>query len=133
MWKYQVEIFFLFFLMPFSGVGFFLFTYGSFRHLVGLLGWGISPAPGPLPTQDNTTQKHRHTSMPRAGFEPAIPMFEQPKTVHVLKPGRITPWYYLATRLSRAARVRLTITQEVRQCVNELPVRLHFVTSTFMM
>jgi hypothetical protein len=45
----------LFFFMPFSGVGFFLFTYESFRHLVGLLGRGISPAPSPLPTQGNTT------------------------------------------------------------------------------
>jgi hypothetical protein len=40
--------FFLIFLMPFSGVGFFLFTYGSFIYLVGLLGWGISPAPRPI-------------------------------------------------------------------------------------
>jgi hypothetical protein len=38
----------------------FLFTYGSLRHLVGLLGWGISPAPRPLPTQDNITQTHIH-------------------------------------------------------------------------
>jgi hypothetical protein len=29
---------FLFFFMSFSGVGFFFFTYGSFIHLVGLLG-----------------------------------------------------------------------------------------------
>jgi hypothetical protein len=54
-----------------------------FKHLVGLLGWGISPAPRPLTTQDNTIQRNTntHTSMPRAGFEPAIPMFERPKTV----------------------------------------------------
>jgi hypothetical protein len=51
---------FFFFLMPFSGVGFFLFTYGSFRHLVGLLGRGIRPVPRPLSTQDNTTQTHIH-------------------------------------------------------------------------
>jgi hypothetical protein len=67
--------------MPFSGVGFFLFTYGSVRHLVGLLGRGISPAPRPLPTQVNTTQRNADTSMPREGFEPAIPMFERPKRV----------------------------------------------------
>jgi hypothetical protein len=30
------------------------------------------------------TEKHRHTSMPRAGFEPVIPMFERPKTVLAL-------------------------------------------------
>jgi hypothetical protein len=34
----------------------------------------ISPYQRPLPTQYNTTYKHkRQTSMPRAGFEPAIP------------------------------------------------------------
>jgi hypothetical protein len=38
----------------------FPFTYGSFRHLIGLLGRGISPAPRPLPTQDNTTQRNTH-------------------------------------------------------------------------
>jgi hypothetical protein len=35
----------------------FLFTYGSLRHMIWLLGRGISPAPRPLPTQDNTTQR----------------------------------------------------------------------------
>jgi hypothetical protein len=67
--------------MTFLGVGFFFLLMDPFRHLVGLLGWGISPAPRPLPTEDNTIQKRRHTSMPRAGFEPAISMFERPKTV----------------------------------------------------
>jgi hypothetical protein len=46
------------FLMPFQAKEF-LFTYGSFRHLVGLLGWGISPAPRPLPT--HRTTQHRET------------------------------------------------------------------------
>jgi hypothetical protein len=76
------------FSLCFFQVSEFLFTYGSLRHLVGLLGRGISPTPRPLPTQDNTTQhnteKHRHTSMLRAGFEPPIPMFERPKTVRAL-------------------------------------------------
>jgi hypothetical protein len=36
----------------------YFFTYGSLRYLVGLLGRGISPAPRPLPTQDNTTQRN---------------------------------------------------------------------------
>jgi hypothetical protein len=46
---------------------------------------GDHPDARPLPTQDNTTQKKReHTSMPQAGFKPAIPMFERPKTVRAL-------------------------------------------------
>jgi len=32
----------------------------------------------------HNTDKHRHTSMPQAGFEPAIPMFEWLKTVLAL-------------------------------------------------
>jgi hypothetical protein len=50
---------------------------------VGRTPWtGDQPDARPLATQDNTRQKKRgHTSMPRAGFEPAIPMFERPKTV----------------------------------------------------
>jgi hypothetical protein len=70
--------------MPFSGIGFFLFTYGSIRHLVGLLGQGISPAQGSTYTGQHNTEKHRHTSMPRAEFEPVIPIFERPKTVLAL-------------------------------------------------
>jgi hypothetical protein len=35
-------------------------------------------------TGQHNTEKHRHTSMPRAGFENAIPMFERPKTVLAL-------------------------------------------------
>jgi hypothetical protein len=56
---------------------------GSIRHLVGLLGGGISPAQG---LYLHRTTQHRKTqrSMPRAGFETAIPMFERPKTVLVL-------------------------------------------------
>jgi hypothetical protein len=42
---------------------------------------GDQPNARPLPTQDNTTQynteKRGHTSMPREGFEPAIPVFER--------------------------------------------------------
>jgi len=38
----------------------------------------------PLPTQDNTTQKNVDTSMPQVGFQPMIPVSEQPKTAHVL-------------------------------------------------
>jgi hypothetical protein len=41
----------------------------------------ISPSQRPLPTQDNTTQKHkRQTSMPSEGFEPATPATEWPQT-----------------------------------------------------
>jgi hypothetical protein len=35
-------------------------------------------------TGQHNTEKHRHTSMPRSGFKPAIPMFEQLKTVLAL-------------------------------------------------
>jgi len=52
---------------------------GSIRHLVGLLGRGISPAQG---LYLHRTTQHRKTltkSIPRAGFEPAIPMFERLK------------------------------------------------------
>jgi hypothetical protein len=52
---------FCFSLCLFQASGFFFFTYGSFRHLVGLLGWGISPSPRPLPTEDNTTQRNTDT------------------------------------------------------------------------
>jgi hypothetical protein len=56
----------------------------SHRHTVGLL-WTsdqpvISPSQRPLPTQVNTTYKHkRQTSMPWAGFEPATPEKERPQ------------------------------------------------------
>jgi hypothetical protein len=40
-----------------------------------------------LPTQDNTTCEHkRQTSMPRAGFEPAIPATNWPQTYALDKP-----------------------------------------------
>jgi len=29
--------------------------------------------------QHNTEKQHRHTSMPRAGFEPTIPVFDRSK------------------------------------------------------
>jgi hypothetical protein len=48
---------------------------------------GNQPGARPLPIQDNTTQ-HRETqtriSMPPAGFEPTIPVFERSKTVTAL-------------------------------------------------
>jgi len=33
---------------------------------------------------DHKTEKCRHTSMPRAGFKPTIPMFERLKTIRAL-------------------------------------------------
>jgi hypothetical protein len=54
-------------------------------HLVGFLGWGISPTQGLyLHTGQHNTEKRGHTSMPRAGFDPTIPVFERPKTVRAL-------------------------------------------------
>jgi hypothetical protein len=50
----------------FQASDFFFFTFGSFRHLVGLLGRGISPAPRSLPTHRTTqhrkTQTHIHVT-----------------------------------------------------------------------
>jgi hypothetical protein len=41
----------------------------------------IRPSRRPLPTQDNTTYKHkRQTSTPSAGFEPANPATKRPQT-----------------------------------------------------
>jgi len=42
----------------------------------------------PLPRQDNT-QKRGHTSLPRAGVEYAIPMFERSKTVRAVNHAAI--------------------------------------------
>jgi hypothetical protein len=56
---------------------------GSIRHLVRLLGGGISPAHG-LYLHRTTQHRRRQTSMPQAEFETAIPMFERPKTVLAL-------------------------------------------------
>jgi hypothetical protein len=49
---------------------------------VKLLVWGISPVARSLPTHraTQTQNKRRQTSMPRAGFEPMIPVFERAKT-----------------------------------------------------
>jgi hypothetical protein len=58
---YTKFFFFLFFSLCLLQASEFLFTYGSLRHLIGVLGRGISPAPRPLPTQDNTTQRNTDT------------------------------------------------------------------------
>jgi hypothetical protein len=42
-------------------------------------------------TGQHNTERRRHTSVPRAGFEPAIPMFEWPKTVLDLDRAAIEP------------------------------------------
>jgi hypothetical protein len=67
----------LFYLM--ESRGFYLWIY---RQLVGLLRQVIGPMQGLyLHTGQYNTEKRRHTSMPRAGFEPVIWTFEQSKTV----------------------------------------------------
>jgi hypothetical protein len=59
--------------------GFYLWIY---RQLVGLLGRVIGPTQGLyLHTEQHNTEKRRHTSIPRAEYEPAISTFERPKTV----------------------------------------------------
>jgi hypothetical protein len=45
---------------------------------------GDQPIARPLPTHRATQTEYKHTSMPRVGFEPMIPVFEQAKTVHAL-------------------------------------------------
>jgi hypothetical protein len=47
---------------------------------------GDQPDARPVPTQDNTTQKKKRgpTSMPRAEFEPSMPMFERSKSVRAI-------------------------------------------------
>jgi hypothetical protein len=55
-----------------------VFTRESMRQLVRLLGRVIGPTQG---LYLHRTTQHRHTSMLRAGFEPAILTFERPKTV----------------------------------------------------
>jgi hypothetical protein len=55
-----------------------LMDFSIHRHLVGLLGWGISPMQGLYRhTEQHNTETHRHASMPREGFEPAISMFKR--------------------------------------------------------
>jgi hypothetical protein len=54
-----------------------LMDFSIHRHLVGLLGWGISPTQGlNRNTGQHKTETRRHTSMPREEFEPAILMFK---------------------------------------------------------
>jgi hypothetical protein len=61
-----------------------------FGHLVGILGWGISPTQGLyLYTGQYNTEKPGHTSMPRVGFEPTIPVFERSKTIRALDSAAI--------------------------------------------
>jgi hypothetical protein len=66
--------------------------------LVGLLGGAgdQSSAKASTYTGQHNTEKHRHTSITRAGFEPVIPMFERPKTVLALDRSAIeTEPYFL--------------------------------------
>jgi hypothetical protein len=50
---------------------------------VGLLRQGISPSQGRYQhTEQHKHNKRTQTSMPQVGFEPTIPAFERPKTVH---------------------------------------------------
>jgi hypothetical protein len=60
----------------------------TMRHMVGLPGRMISPSQRPLPTQNNTTYKHkRQTSIPSAGFEPTIPATKRPQTYALDRAG----------------------------------------------
>jgi hypothetical protein len=57
-------------------------------YTVGWTPWtGDQPVARPLATHrtTQTQNKRTQTSMPRAGFKPAIPAFERAKTVHALE------------------------------------------------
>jgi hypothetical protein len=63
------------------------FNFSEFMKLrtFGTTPWtGDQPDVRPLPTQDRTIQKTRTHILPRAGSEPAIPVFERSKTVLAL-------------------------------------------------
>jgi hypothetical protein len=87
-WEQGRKFFFFFFL---------IFPYAFFRRWIFLFYLWILQTFGRTPwvgdqysakastyTGQHNTEKHRHTSMPRGGFEPAIPMSEWPKTVLAL-------------------------------------------------
>jgi len=84
--QYHVVYFKFFF--SFRGLGPLVFSESNlirnyqsyyFRHLVGLLGWEISPSQDICKgQQNNETRTYTHA---RAGFEPAIPVFKRYKTV----------------------------------------------------
>jgi hypothetical protein len=66
-----------------------------FLYTVGrLLGRWISPSQGRyLLTEQHKHRTNAHTSMPRVGFEPTIPVFERAKTVHALDRAYNAVWY----------------------------------------
>jgi hypothetical protein len=69
-----------------------LWTLAAFFSLLILYTVGRTPSTGDQPVarplrKQGTTQtqnKRIQTSMPRVGFEPTVPAFEQAKTVHAL-------------------------------------------------
>jgi hypothetical protein len=50
-------------------------------------------------TGQHNTEKRGHTSMPRVGFEPKIPVFERPKTVRAQTARPLEPALNLITLL----------------------------------
>jgi hypothetical protein len=81
---------FSFFLMPFLKRRIFSF-YLWILQIFGGSPWAgdQSSTKASTYTGQHNTEKHRHISMPGAGFETAIPMFERPKTVLALDPAAI--------------------------------------------
>jgi hypothetical protein len=76
-----------------------VFTCESVGQLVGLLGRVIGPTQGLyLHTEQHNTEKRRHTSMPRASFEPAISTSERPKTVLASDRSAIETGYEIEIR-----------------------------------
>jgi hypothetical protein len=72
----------------------------EFTQTAGLSWTSDHPVARPLPTQDKTTYKHnRQTSMPRAGFEPAIPATKQPQTYAATGIGYVNKQLYLISKI----------------------------------
>jgi hypothetical protein len=115
--------------MPFSGVR--ISFYLWIPQIFGRTPWAgdQSSAKASTYTGQHNTEKHRYTSMPRAEFEPAVPMFEQPKTVLALDRVAIengslgyydlkehNPWFDKCSKfLDQRKYVKLQVLQNPRQ------------------
>jgi hypothetical protein len=87
--------FFLFFPYPFFRRRNFFLLMDPLDIWWDSLGGGSVQRQGLSYTGQRNTEKHRHTSMSRAGFETAIPMFKRPTTVLTLDSAAIDTGYLI--------------------------------------